>query len=72
MNTVEEAIDALVDELGAENAKKCGEWNGYTVYEPQYFQTPVIGYPYVILVKGDEARISTIDESLEYLDYMNG
>lgn len=71
MKSVKEAIDALVDELGAENVQERGEWNGYTVYEPQYSQMPVIGYPYVILVKGDEVRISTVDESLDYINYVN-
>ena len=71
MKSLKEAIAALCDELGTENVREHGEWNGYTVYEPQYSQMPVIGYPYVILVRGDEARISTVDESLDYINYVN-
>jgi len=47
-------------------------WNGYDVWHPGFKGNgvPIIGYPLVILVKGDEIRMSSKDESLEILDYL--
>ena len=39
------------------------------MYEPVYDAPVYIGLPLVILAKGDEVRISTDEESREYLDY---
>ena len=66
---MEEKILELIEELGASKYKKGVDWNGYQVYIPEYKGNPCIGLPYVVLVKGDEVRISTEDESLKYLDY---
>lgn len=64
-----EKIRELADELGASEVKRGKDWNGYKVFKPVYKGNPIIGYPYVILVKGEEARICDVKESLEYLDY---
>lgn len=48
------------------------DWRGYEVYEPVYNEKngegPIIGYPHVVLVKGEAIRLATPDESLERLD----
>ena len=61
----------LLIELGAYKAKKGKDWNGYKVFIPLYRGNPIIGLPLVILQKGDDARISTNQESFEYLDFAN-
>ena len=58
---------------GYDKVTKCDKtWDGYSIYEPGFNRkgSPKIGYPLVILVKDDEIRISTEDESLEILDYL--
>ena len=66
---MEEKILELIEELGASKYKKGVDWNGYQVYIPEYEGNPCIGLPYVVLVKGEEVRLSNEEESLEYLDY---
>ena len=48
-------------------------WNGYEVWHPGFNGNGVaiIGFPLVILVKGDEIRMSSKDESLEILDIID-
>jgi len=62
-------IQGLLEELGAVSYQKSIDWKGYNVYVPIYKGKPCIGLPYVVLVKGEEVRLSTPDESLEYLEY---
>lgn len=64
-----EKIKKLADELGTNEVKQGKDWKGYKVFKPIYKGSPKIGYPYVILVKDEEARICDEKESLEYLDY---
>ena len=64
-----ERIQELTEELCATKYKKSIPWKGYEVYEPVYNETMYIGLPLVILAKDDEVRISTDEESREYLDY---
>ena len=64
---IETKIQDLIDQLGADDYKKGESWNGYDVYIPEYEGDPVIGLPYVVLVKGNEARICDDDEALAYL-----
>ena len=66
---MEEMIQALIEDLGAKSYKKGVDWKGFKVYIPKYTGNPCIGLPYVVLQKGDEVRLSTPDESLEYLEY---
>ena len=63
---LQEQIDGLLDELGAEYAKEGHPWEEYRVFIPVYNGNPKIGLPYVILVKDGDARISTGKESMEY------
>ena len=64
-----ERIQELTEELCATKYEKSIPWKGYEVYEPVYDAPVYIGLPLVILAKGDEVRIGTVEESREYLDY---
>lgn len=47
------------------------DWKGYEIYAPDYESIdgnpPMIGLPYVAMVKGDTIRLSTEQESLDRL-----
>lgn len=68
---VDKDVLELIHELNAEEYSKGENWNGYEVYIPEYKQDMYLGLPYVVLVKNGKARISTPEESLEYLNYSN-
>ena len=58
---------------GYQTAKIGGisKWHGFDVYEPIYDldkEKVCIGLPYVILVKGNDIRMSNVKESFAYLD----
>ena len=61
-------IKELIKDLGGCDYKRGVDWKGYKVYIPQYEGNPCIGLPYVVLKKGEDIRISTPEESLDYLD----
>ncbi len=65
-----EEIEECLMVLDAPRAKKTRKkYKGYEVWEPDMSRAGTYtGYPYVILVKGDHARLSTIEESLKILD----
>ena len=49
-------------------------WKDYNVYEPIYSwdeEPACIGYPLMILEKGNELRLTTPDEALELLEICN-
>ena len=69
LKNIEEKIDDLFSETPADYYHKGYDWNGYEVYELEFDKKSCVGLPLVILVKGEEVRLSTPDESLEYLDY---
>jgi len=69
MEDMKEEIQDLMEELDAEKYHKGVSWMGYEVYVPDYTGEPKIGLPYVVLVKGSEARISSPEEAIQYLDY---
>lgn len=62
-------IKIYAEELGAKSYKKGKPWKGYNVYVPVYSEETYIGLPYVILEKGDEVRICTDKEAMEYLSF---
>lgn len=66
---IEEKIDELMEELQADDYAESVAWNGYKVFVPEYEDNPCIGLPYVVLVKGEEVRISTPEEAIDYLNY---
>ncbi|MCD8286733.1 MAG: hypothetical protein LUD50_05865 [Clostridia bacterium] len=45
------------------------DWNGYEVYEPVYTTPMFIRGPWVVFVRGNDVRVSTDLEGLNYLDY---
>ena len=55
---------------GYETALRLKNWKGFEVYEPIMKKDEVsyTGLPLLILVKGDEIRMSTPDEALEQLN----
>lgn len=64
-----EAIKGMMAELGASRYEKSVPWKGYEVYKPVYTEFAFRGHPYVVLVKGDRVRLSTPEESIEYLGF---
>lgn len=58
---------------GYSSIKYVGKWKGFDVYDLIYSddeeEASYIGLPLVALVKNDDIRISTGDESLEILSY---
>lgn len=59
----------FAEESGYIGAEYLQEWKGYSVFNPVYSkETATIGLPYVILVKNEKARMSTVEETFEYLD----
>ena len=67
---LKEEIENCLMVLDAPRAKKTRKkYKGYDVLEPDMSKVgKCIGYPYVILVKGEHARLSTVEESLKILD----
>ena len=62
-------IKLAIRALGANRYKKVKPWKGYEVYKPVYTEFAFRGHPYVVLVKGDRVRLSTPEESIEYLGF---
>lgn len=65
-------IEELMEELFADSYKRGKDWNGYEVYEPIHNKPIFLGPPLVVLVKNNEVRISTPEESFEYLKFVQG
>lgn len=67
-----EKVIEFAKKNGYDGAEPRGEWKGYEVYEPTFKDSgeelAIVGLPLVILVKGEEIRMSTPDEALERLD----
>lgn len=63
-----EEVRALMEELGAREWARGADFKGYEVYIPVYEGEPFIGFPLVVMKKGSEVRLSTNEESIEYLD----
>lgn len=58
---------------GYDKVEYSGKWRGYDVYTPEVDygtekEPAIIGLPLIILVKGNEIRLSTPDEAFAYLD----
>lgn len=66
----ETEIKKFAQDNGYEGAEKTDvQFDGYVVYNPTFSSKGVnfVGYPLVILVKDNDIRLSTEDESLEIL-----
>ena len=64
---MEEVRDIIFNELNADGMERKENWRGMEVYDPVYDRPVSIGYPFVVFVKGDEVRLSTPEEAMEYL-----
>lgn len=64
---MEEVRDIIFNELNADRMERRENWRGMEVYDPIYDRQTSIGYPFVVFVKGDEVRLSTPEEAMEYL-----
>lgn len=67
------AIIAFARENGYDGIAPLGKWKEYDAYEPTFKgateEDPTFtGPPLMILVKGDEIRMSTIEEAYEQMD----
>lgn len=66
-----EKIVAYAKTQGYIDAKYLHKWRDFDVYEPIYSkseETAYIGLPLMILVKGDNIRMTTPDEAFKHLD----
>lgn len=63
-------IIKFANENGYSGAVYLNEWRGYSCYEPTFDDEDVsfVGLPLIIMVKGDEIRMSTPEEAMEHLD----
>lgn len=64
-------IQKFAQENGYEKINYKGKWKDYEVFDPIYSESKEIsyvGYPLMILVKNEEIRLTTPEESLELLD----
>ena len=65
---MEQKIKNLVfQQFGTTKTKKCKDWRGYQVYKPILDSGFYVGYPFVVLVKQNNIRWSTIKETLDWL-----
>ncbi len=76
MNDFEKELEKAKEEFKksrlADEVVRVKDWNGYQIYRAKYNEkAPYLGYPLVLMAKEseNEIRISSPDESMEYLDY---
>lgn len=68
-----EKIIAFAKKQGYDGVSPLGKWRGYDAYEPTFEgtseDTPAfVGPPLMILVKGKEIRMSTVEEAYAQID----
>lgn len=65
-----EQIKEFAKQQGYDDALSIGKWKDFDVYEPIFSgeDTSIIGVPFMILVKDDNIRMSTIEEAFEQID----
>ena len=66
-------ITAFAKKQGYDGVSPLGKWRGYDCYEPTFKGTDeenpaIVGPPLMILVKGNEIRMSTVEEAYEQMD----
>lgn len=65
---------AFAKAQGYTGALPLGKWRGYEIFEPVFesdgstAEAPAIGVPLMIMKKGDEIRMSTVEEAYQQLD----
>lgn len=69
-----EKVKAFAKKNGYETAEKLNSWNGYECYEPimDSKKETAVGPPLLILVKGENIRMSTPDEAFQQMDDTDG
>lgn len=66
-------ITAFAKKQGYDGVLPLGKWKDYECYEP-FFENATdeepaeVGPPLIVLVKGDEIRMSTVDEAYEQME----
>lgn len=65
--TVKEKINEFAENLSADSVSRGDKWEGHDVYIPVYNKPSFVGLPLIIFVDGEDVRLSTPDEALEYL-----
>lgn len=69
---IPEFVMNFAKDNGYDGAEFIEKWKEYDVYQPTFanvseLDSPVvIGYPHMILVKGNRIRMSTLEETEEY------
>lgn len=65
-----EQVKEFAKQQGYDDVLQIGKWKGFDAYEPVFNGEDVsfIGVPLLILVKGDNIRMSTVEEAFEQLD----
>lgn len=63
-------VEYILSHIFAEGYYRCLDWNGCEVYKPVFSHDMYVGSPWVIFVYGDDARLSTINEAMEYDEYI--
>lgn len=68
-----EKIIAFAKEQGYDGIAPLGKWREYDAYEPTFKGTDeenpaIVGPPLMILVKGEDIRMSTVEEAYAQMD----
>ena len=66
-----EQIDWFAKEHGYVGCTYLRKWNGYDIYDRKFDESGepyFVGPPLVIMVKGEEIRMSTIEEAFAIID----
>lgn len=66
-------ILAFAKQNGYDGVEPLGKWRDYDCYEPTFEDTSeeepaIVGLPLIILVKGDEIRMSTEEEAYQQME----
>ena len=66
-------FNRLAKKSGYDGVEPLGKWRGYDCYEPVFDGTTeeepaIVGPPLIILVKGDEIRMSTEEEAFQQIE----
>ncbi len=69
----EKDIIQFAKKNGYDGAEPLGQWRGYDCYEPTFKDTSIenpalVGPPLMIMVKGDEIRMSTEEEAYQQIE----
>jgi len=65
-----EQVKEFANQQGYDDVLHIGKWKGFDAYEPVFNGEDVsfIGVPLLILAKGGNIRMSTVEEAFEQLD----